>query len=71
MLFMSCSSQITYVDIAVFQALRGTEFQFPDRYAELPIPTLRAFKQRIQERPNIKAFLESDRSMPFCGDSML
>ncbi len=37
----------------------------------LPIPILTAFKQRIQERPNIKAFLESDRSMPFYGDSML
>ena len=69
---MTCHTlQITYVDIAVFQALRATESQFPDDYRDLSIPGLRAFKQRIQERPNVKAFLQSDRSLPFTGNSMM
>jgi len=59
------------VDIAVFQVLRATEFQFPEEYKSLDIPLLRAFKQRMQERPRIRAFLESDRSLEFCGNSMM
>jgi len=55
----------------VYQALRATEFQFPERYSELPIPKLREFKKRMDERPRIKAYLASPRCMPFCGNSMM
>ena len=61
--------QLTYADIAVYNILRGAEFQFPDDYQSLPIPCLRAFKERVQERPNIAAYLKSDRCAPF-SDSM-
>jgi len=63
--------QLTYVDIGVFQVLRATEFQFPEEYKSLDITLLRGFKQRMQERPRIKAFLESERSQQFCGNSMM
>lgn len=63
--------QLTYVDIGVFQVLRATEFQFPEEYKSLDVPLLRGFKQRMQERPRIKAFLESERSQQFCGNSMM
>ena len=63
--------QLTYVDLVMFQVLRATEFQFPDEYKALPIPLLRDFSERMKQRPRIKAFLESDRCMPFTGDSMM
>ena len=63
--------QITYVDLAVFHALRAVESQFPEDYKTLPIPLLRAFKDRMASRPCIDAFLKSPRSIPFCGNSMM
>ena len=63
--------QITYVDIAVFHVLRTVESQFPEDYKTLPIPTLRAFKDKMASRPRIDAFLKSPRSLPFCGNSMM
>lgn len=61
--------QITYADISVYNILRGAEFQYPEDYKSLPIPNLRAFKERIEKRPNITAYLKSDRCAPF-SDSM-
>jgi len=55
----------------MFQVLRATEFQFPEDYSSLPIDALRTFAVRMKERPRIKAFLESDRSIQFCGNSMM
>ena len=63
--------QITYVDIAVFHALRAVESQFPEDYKILPIPSLRAFKDRMASRPRIDAFLKSSRAILFCGNSMM
>lgn len=67
--FVYYLTQLTYVDLAVYNLLRGAEFQFPEDYKSLPIASLRAFKERIQERPNIAAYLKSDRAAPF-SDSM-
>ena len=57
--------QITYVDFAVFHALHAVESQFPEDYKTLPIPLLRAFKDRMASRQRIDAFLKSPRSIPF------
>ena len=65
------SYKLTYVDIAVFQALRAVEFQFPEEYDKLCTDDLKAFKERMACRPNIAAFLKSPRSIPFCGNSMM
>lgn len=64
-------NSITYVDLALFQALEAFASQFPEEWAKAEYPKLRAFRDRIAARPNIAAFLASDRCKPFAGDSMM
>ncbi|XP_066927120.1 glutathione S-transferase-like [Clytia hemisphaerica] len=66
-------SKLTYVDLGLYHILRATEFQFPQSWTNIlpTIPLLKAFKERIENRPNIKSYLNSDRLKPFCGDSMM
>lgn len=69
---MTCNLQLTYVDFAVFNALRVTESQFPDLFSSIDYtPKLKAFKERMAARPKIAAYLKSDRVHPFKGDSMM
>ena len=55
----------------MFHLLRSAESQFPEEYQSLEIPKLRDFKERIARRPNIAAFLNSPRAIPFHGNSMM
>jgi hypothetical protein len=61
------------VDLAMFHVLRATEFQFPEAWKDIlpKIPLLKAFMERIRNRPNIQQYLESDRSQKFSGNSMM
>lgn len=62
----------TYTDLTLFHVLRATEFQFQDAWNKADyIPALKAYKERIAARPNIAAYLKSDRALPFAGDSMM
>uniref|UniRef100_A0A7S4PTJ4 Glutathione transferase n=1 Tax=Alexandrium monilatum TaxID=311494 RepID=A0A7S4PTJ4_9DINO len=61
----------SYADVQVFALLRVAESQFPRAYAALDIPLLRAFLNRTARRPRIAAYLASDRSRPFAGDSFM
>ena len=63
---------MTYADIAVFHALRATEFQFKEEYKKLRFEKLEKFYDEMKNRPNIKAFLaDNEKSLPFCGNSMM
>lgn len=63
---------MTYAAIAVFHALRATEFQFPEDYKKLCSNELKKFYDTMKMRPRIKAFLEDpEKSLPFCGNSMM
>lgn len=65
-------NKCTYVDLTLFHILRATEAQFPEAWAKANyIPTLKAFKERMAARPNIAAYLKSDRCKAFAGDSMM
>jgi len=68
---------VTYADFALYHVLDATKAQFNnDKYGmfwdkQLDAPTLKAFYANMCERPKLKAYRESDRFVPFSGDSMM
>ncbi|MCA6124105.1 glutathione S-transferase [Bradyrhizobium sp. WSM 1704] len=58
---------VTYADLSLFQIVEGLRYAFPRRMAafEKKIPRLIALRDRVAERPNIKAYLASERRIPF------
>lgn len=64
---------VTYVDLALLHVLRATEAQFPEAWTNIAddIPLLRAFKSRLEARPQLAAYFKSDRARPFSGNSMM
>ena len=59
--------RLTYVDLSLFQIVEGLRYAFPKRMKafERDIPGLVGLRDRVAARSNIKAYLESDRRIPF------
>jgi glutathione S-transferase len=59
--------RITYADLSLFQIVEGLRYAFPKRMKafEREIPGLVDLHDRVASRPNIKAYLASDRRIPF------
>ncbi|AVT77960.1 glutathione S-transferase [Rhodopseudomonas palustris] len=59
--------KLTYADLSLFQIVEGLRYAFPKHMKtfERDIPKLVALHDRIAERPNIAAYLASDRRIPF------
>ena len=59
--------RLSYADLSLFQIVEGLRYAFPKRMKafEKEIPGLTDLHERIAQRPNIKAYLESDRRIPF------
>jgi glutathione S-transferase len=57
--------QHSYVDLSVFQIMAGLEYAFPKAMAKQKVPLLRDLHKRVAERPNIAAYLASERRIPF------
>lgn len=59
--------RITYVDLSLFQLVEGFRYAFPKRMKafEKKIPGLIGLRDRVAARPNIRAYLESERRIPF------
>ena len=57
----------TYVDLSLFQIVEGLRYAFPKRMKafESEIPRLVELHDRVAARPNIKAYLASERRIPF------
>ena len=57
----------TYVDLSLFQIVEGLRYAFPRRMKafEKEIPGLIELRDRVAERPRIKAYLASERRIPF------
>jgi glutathione S-transferase len=57
----------TYVDLSLFQIVDGLRYAFPKRMKafETNIPGLVGLHDRVAARPNIKAYLASERRIPF------
>jgi glutathione S-transferase len=62
----------TYVDLSLFQIVEGLRYAFPKRMKkfEREIPKLVELRDRVAERPNIKAYLASDRRIAFNEDGI-
>ncbi|MEA2944530.1 MAG: glutathione S-transferase [Bradyrhizobium sp.] len=62
----------TYVDLSLFQIVEGLRYAFPKRMRkfEREIPGLVELHDRVAARPNIKAYLASDRRIPFNEDGI-
>lgn len=56
-----------YVDLSLFQLLSGLDYMFPRRMQALSpaLPLLRALQERVAKRPNIAAYLASERRLAF------
>jgi len=59
--------RVTYVDLSLFQIVAGLRYAFPKRMKafERKIPGLADLHDRVAIRPNIKAYLASERRIPF------
>jgi glutathione S-transferase len=59
--------RVTYVDLSLFQIVEGLRYAFPRRMKafERKIPGLVALRDRVAERPNLKAYLASERRIAF------
>ena len=64
--------KLTYVDLSLFQLVEGLRYAFPKRMKafEQKIPELSELHDRIAARPNIKAYLASDRRIAFNTDGI-
>jgi len=59
--------RVTYADLSLFQIVEGLRYAFPKRMKafERKIPDLIELRDRVAERPNLKAYLASERRIPF------
>lgn len=57
----------TYIDLSMFQLVEGMRYAFPKgmKRIERDIPGLVGVRDRVAARPGIKAYLASDRRIPF------
>ncbi len=64
--------RMTYVDLSLFQIVAGLRYAFPRRMKafERRIPGLVELHDRVAVRPNIKAYLGSDRRIAFNEDGI-
>ena len=59
--------KFSYVDLSMFHVLEGLDFAYPKNLKKIAgdIPNLLALQKTIRERPNIAAYMQSDRRKPF------
>jgi len=59
--------RVSYVDLSLFQIIEGLRYAFPKRMTafEDEVPGLLELRDRVAARPNIKAYLASERRIPF------
>jgi glutathione S-transferase len=59
--------RLSYVDLSMFQIVEGLRYAFPKRMRrfEKRVPLLVALHDRVAARPRIKAYLASERRIPF------
>jgi len=59
--------RLSYVDLSMFQVIEGLRYAFPKRMKrfEKRMPLLVALHDRVAARPRIKAYLASERRIPF------
>ena len=70
--FYLTGRRLSYADLSLFQIVEGLRYAFPKRMAafERRIPGLVDLHDRVASRPNIKAYLKSDRRIAFNEDGI-
>jgi glutathione S-transferase len=60
-------ADLTYVDLSLFQVMEGLNYAFPKamKGAAKDYPKLSALRDAVAKRPNIEAYLKSDRRLDF------
>ncbi len=60
-------ARVSYPDLSLFQAVEGLSYAFPRAMAQLAKkhPRVMALRDAVAGRPRIKAYLASDRRLPF------
>jgi glutathione S-transferase len=63
---------ICYADLSLFQIVEGLRYAFPNNMKrfERNVPRVIELRDRVAARPNIKAYLASDRRIPFNEDGI-
>ena len=63
---------LTYADLSMFQVVAGLRYAFPRMMARLEpsIPRLVSLHDRVARRPNIAAYLDSERRIAFNEDGI-
>jgi glutathione S-transferase len=58
---------LSHVDLSIFQVIAGLRYAFPDTMRKLAAdcPGLVAIHDRVAARPNVAAYLASERRLPF------
>jgi glutathione S-transferase len=64
--------RLTYVDLSMFQIVEGLRYAFPKRMSRFErwVPGLVGLHDRVAIRPNIKAYLNSERRIAFNKDGI-
>jgi len=59
--------RLTYADLSLFQIVEGLRYAFPGamKRLERKAPRLVALHDKVAARPNVRAYLASDRRIPF------
>jgi glutathione S-transferase len=60
-------ARLTYADLSLFQVVAGLRYAFPNAMerSEREHPRVVALHDRVAERPNVGAYLASERRIPF------
>ncbi len=59
--------KFSYVDLSLFQLVEGLRYAFPKamKRIERKVPRVVALRDKVAARPRLKAYLASDRRLPF------
>ncbi len=65
-------ARLSYVDLSLFQLIEGLYYAFPRAMERLApgYPGLVALRERVAQRPNVAAYLNSKRRIPFNEDGI-
>jgi glutathione S-transferase len=60
-------ARLSYVDLSLFQVVEGMRYAFPkaSKRLERKVPRVVALRDRVAERPRLKAYLASERRIAF------
>lgn len=64
--------RLCYADLSLFQIVEGLRYAFPNNMQrfERKVPRVIELRDRVAARPNIKAYLASERRIPFNEDGI-